>query len=83
MPVTSKTAAKHLLWIGILSTLALPAFAETRTISWDPVTTYTDNTPIEPGKTVTYSAYWTTDSGPRIPPHHRNFHRCDLHDIRS
>ena len=31
--------------------------------SWDPVTSYTDGTPIEAGKTVTYSAYWTTDSG--------------------
>ena len=58
-----KKAAKCLLWIGILAALATPAFAETRTISWDPVTTYTDNTPIEAGKTVTYSAYWTTDPG--------------------
>ena len=40
-----------------------PAFAETRTISWAPVTTYTDGTPIEAGKTVSYSAYWTTDPG--------------------
>ena len=56
-------AAKVLFWIGILAALATPAFAETRTISWDPVTTYTDNTPIEAGKTVTYSAYWTTDAG--------------------
>ena len=39
------------------------AFAETRTISWDPVATYTDNTPIEAGKTVNYTAYWTTDPG--------------------
>ena len=58
-----KKAAKYLLWVGILAALATPAFAETRTISWDPVTTYTDNTPIEAGKTVTYSAYWTTDPG--------------------
>jgi len=58
-----KKAAKYLFWIGILAALAPPAFAETRTISWDPVTTYTDNTPIEAGKTVTYSAYWTTDPG--------------------
>ena len=58
-----KKAAKHLLWIGILTALATAAFAETRTISWDPVTTYTDNTPIEAGKTVSYTAYWTTDIG--------------------
>jgi|GEM_PF-1737959 len=56
-------AAKCLLWVGILAVLTTPAFAETRTISWDPVTTYTDNTAIEAGKTVTYSAYWTTDPG--------------------
>jgi len=58
-----KKVARFLLWTGILAALATPAFAETRTISWDPVTTYTDNTPIEPGKTVTYSAYWTPDPG--------------------
>ncbi|MHB1012718.1 MAG: autotransporter outer membrane beta-barrel domain-containing protein [Desulfobacteria bacterium] len=58
-----KKAAKCLFWIGILAALATPAFAETRTISWDPVTTYTDNTLIEAGKTVSYSAYWTTDPG--------------------
>ena len=58
-----KFVAKYLLWIGILTALAIPAFAEPRTISWAPVTTYTDGTPIEAGKTVTYSAYWTTDPG--------------------
>ncbi len=57
-----KKVAPYLLWIGILAALAIPAFAETRTISWDPVTTYTDNTAIEAGKTVSYTAYWTTDS---------------------
>ncbi len=61
--MTAIKVAKRLLWIGILSALALPAFAETRTISWNPVTTYTDGTPIEAGKTVRYSAYWTTDPG--------------------
>jgi hypothetical protein len=63
MPVTMTKVAKVLLWVGILAALAIPAFAETRTISWDPVTTYTDNTAIEAGKTVAYSAYWTTDPG--------------------
>jgi hypothetical protein len=58
-----KKAAKYLPLVGILATLAIPAFAETQTISWDPVTTYTDNTPIEDGKTVTYTVHWTTDSG--------------------
>ena len=63
MPVTAIIVAKRLLWIGILAALALPAFAETRTISWNSVTTYTDGTPIEAGKTVRYSAYWTTNPG--------------------
>ena len=58
-----KKVAKVLLWGGILTALAIPAFAETRTISWDPVTTYTDSTLIEAGKTVNYTAYWTTDPG--------------------
>ena len=58
-----KNVAKHLLWIGILAALALPAFAETRTISWNPVSTYTDGTPIEAGKTILYTVYWTTDPG--------------------
>jgi len=62
-PGTMDKVAKHLLWVGILSILAIPAFAETRTVSWDPVTTYTDDTPIEAGKSVGYSVYWTTDSG--------------------
>ena len=56
-------AAKYLLWVGILAALVSPAFAETRTISWDPVVTYTDSTPIETGITVLYTAYWATDSG--------------------
>jgi hypothetical protein len=37
------------------------ANAENRTISWDPVSTYTDNTPIEQSKIVTYMAYWSID----------------------
>ena len=58
-----KNVAKYLLRVGILAALALPAFAETRTISWGPVTTYTDGAPIETGKPVLYTVYWTTDSG--------------------
>ncbi len=59
--VTMKKIAPYILWVGILAVLALPAFAETRTISWAPVTTYTDGTPIVAGSTVSYTAYWTTD----------------------
>ena len=58
-----KKTAHHFLWIGILATLATSALAETRTISWGAVTTYTDGTPIEAGKTVNYLAYWAADPG--------------------
>ncbi len=56
-------AVLFLLTIACLLPASHSAFAETRTLTWDPVTTYTDNTPIEAGKTVTYTAYWTTDAG--------------------
>ena len=52
-----------LLAIAILLASIPSAVAETRTISWNPVTTYTDGTPIEAGNTVSYTAYWTTDPG--------------------
>ena len=79
-----KIAAKYLLWIGILAALATPAFAETRTISWDPVTTYTDNTPIdrEDGQLPGLLEHGYRAVG-GIPPHHRHFPHHDLHDIRS
>ncbi len=43
-------------------TLPFLSFAEIRTISWDPVTTYTDGTQIESDKTVSYVSYWSIDS---------------------
>jgi hypothetical protein len=58
-----RTMSRLLMTIAILLAFIPCAFAETRTISWDPVTSYTDGTPIEAGKTVSYSAYWTTDPG--------------------
>lgn len=58
-----KNALCCLTTIAILMTAIPRAFAETRTISWDPVTTYTDSTSIEAGKTVKYTAYWTTNAG--------------------
>src|SRR5659263_497091 len=61
--VTMKKIAPFFLWVGILAALVIPASAETRTISWAAVTTYTDGTPIEAGKTVSYTAYWTADPG--------------------
>ena len=38
-----------------------PGIAETRTVSWNPPTTYTDNTPFAPGTTVTYDVFWSAD----------------------
>ena len=55
--------AFRLLAIGIFLLLSGNAVAETRTVSWDPVTTYTDNTVIEAGKAVTYTMYWSADPG--------------------
>ena len=47
----------------LASALALPglSMAETRTITWDAVTTYNDGTPIE--SNITYNFYWTSDAG--------------------
>jgi len=56
-----RSLPRLLMAIAILLAAIPSAFAETQTISWDPVTTYTDGTPIEAGKTVNYTAYWTTD----------------------
>ena len=53
--------------IAVLCTiLSLPllcatGLAETRQVSWDPVTTYSDGTLIEPGKAVGYTIYWSAD----------------------
>ena len=58
-----KNALCFLTMIAVLVTAIPRAFAESRTISWDPVTTYADSTSIEAGKTVSYTAYWTTDAG--------------------
>ena len=76
-----KNVAKSLLWVGILAALATPAYAETRTISWNPVTTYTDGTSIESG-TVSYLVYWSATDR-RNPHPDRHFRHRDLHDVRS
>jgi len=36
------------------------------TIRWDPVTTYSTGAPLDPGRTVRYSVYWTDD--PALTP---------------
>ena len=57
-----KNRAALLLLVGALLASYGIGNAETRTLRWSAVTTYTDNTPIEPTKTVTYDVYWTTDA---------------------
>jgi len=64
MPYTMiRTLPRLLMTVAILLAFIPCAFGESRTMSWNPVTNYTDGTPIEAGKTVSYSAYWTTDPG--------------------
>jgi hypothetical protein len=52
------------LW-AIIFTAALcgTGLAETRQVSWAPVTTYGDGTPIEAEKSVGYTVYWSIDPG--------------------
>jgi hypothetical protein len=63
MPTREHRSRKGIYVIIILAITSapftLPAMGET--LSWNAVTTYTDDTPIAPA-TVTYQAYWTTDS---------------------
>lgn len=56
--------SKSIAFFGILfiaSALTSAALAETRQLSWNPVTTYTNGTPIEPGRTVSYTVCWSND----------------------
>jgi hypothetical protein len=52
-----------LFLLGMIALLPGRGDAETRTISWTAVTTYTDGTPIETTKTVRYDIFWTQDAG--------------------
>lgn len=52
--------------VGVFSILMLvltsgPGRAETKTLSWDAVTTYTDGSPIAPG-TVSYTMFWSASA---------------------
>jgi hypothetical protein len=51
------------LWVILLVGVTFPfsASAEQRQVSWTPVTTYTNGTPIGTDKALTYNVYWTTD----------------------
>ena len=49
---------------GIIFLIALSGSvvqAETRQLSWDAVTTYTDGSPVETWKNVNYTVYWSND----------------------
>lgn len=50
-----------ILFVG--ATLPLSTSAEQRRVTWTPVSTYTDGTPIGADKILTYRVYWTTDPG--------------------
>jgi hypothetical protein len=58
-----KTAPVLLFLFGVIAGIPGRVSAETRTISWTAVRNYTDGTPIETGKTVTYDIFWTPDAG--------------------
>jgi hypothetical protein len=53
------------LFIAFAAILSFPleGNAETRTLSWNAVTTYIDGTPIASGTSVAYNFYWTSDPG--------------------
>ena len=46
--------------IGITGPISSGA-TEIWRVAWDPVTTYADDAPLEPGRAVRYSVYWTDD----------------------
>ena len=49
----------------LAAAIACPAAgnAETHSVTWGAVTTYTDGTAIGSGTSVTYNFYWTSDPG--------------------
>ncbi len=53
--------AIRMAFVFLLAILATAVAAQAETLSWNAVTTYTDGTSIG-SATVTYQAYWTTDS---------------------
>lgn len=62
MSCSPKRTILAVLTLLALTFVAIPAFAESYTVSWDPVSTYSDGSVFEAGKTVTYTVYWTTDA---------------------
>jgi hypothetical protein len=62
---SSPRISRLVLLLLLTAILSAPGYgrAETRTVSWDAVTTYTDGTPIESTKTVRYDIFWSSDAG--------------------
>ena len=58
-----KSFAALLIVLGMIPILPGRGNAETRTVFWSAVTAYTDGTPIEPTRVITYDFFWTTDAG--------------------
>jgi len=72
VPGTAPAAPRNIDITGPLSSVSAPSVAspsvsappvtsEIYRLNWDPVTTKWDGTPIDPGHTVRYTAYWTDD----------------------
>jgi hypothetical protein len=61
-----RKAAIAILTLGIFLAAIGAASAATHTISWSPVTQYTDGTTIS-GAAITYSVYWSTSSSLSSP----------------
>ena len=58
-----KPSAFRLIVLAAALLFPRPGHAETRTVSWGAVTTYTDGSAIEPGTSVSYDFYWSSDPG--------------------
>ena len=58
-----KSFAALLIVLGMIPIIPGRGNAETRTVFWSAVTAYTDGTPIEPTRIITYDFFWTTDAG--------------------
>jgi hypothetical protein len=56
----SQPAAPWGMAIAKVSTAGQPYSGQ---LSWNPVTSYTNGSPIEAGKSVSYMVYWTADPG--------------------
>ena len=61
MDITGPLSSVSSPSVAAPSVAAPPVAGEIFRLNWDPVTTQWDGTPIDPGRTVRYTAYWTDD----------------------